>query len=390
MKDLKLYIFLASALLVFYIVAQYNKPKPTDWSTTLVNTDKIPFGTYILYNRVDDIFPGAKVTTYREPVYNVINDEHINNSAYIIIAQQVNLNKFDYQVLTKYIEKGNDVFIAAESFGPEIFKELGVSASSEYRSGTATRIGFVNKKINTDLYDVDKGCSDGTFANFNRNKAIVLGKNEYQSANYLKFPMGKGNLYLNANPMMFTNYSLLQDMGSSYASIALSYLKNQKLIVWDEYYTQDRAGGESPMRVFLNNYQLRWAFYIAFFTMVVFVLYEMKRRQRIIPVIEPLANTTVEFANVVGQVYYEQRNNSNIAQKKVAYFLEHIRAEYNMRTNVFDDEFVDLLTRKSGADPELVKRLIQQVVYVRVPSPISNNDLISLNQNIEQFYTQSS
>jgi hypothetical protein len=53
MKDLKIYIFLASILLVFYVVAQYNKPKPTDWSLTLVNTDKIPFGTYVLFNRID-------------------------------------------------------------------------------------------------------------------------------------------------------------------------------------------------------------------------------------------------------------------------------------------------------------------------------------------------
>jgi hypothetical protein len=314
----------------------------------------------------------------------------IKNSTYIIVAQQVDLNKYDYEKLTAYIKKGNDVFIAAQSFGSEITKKLGIHASFQYREGTATRISFVNKKISPYLYDIDKGSSDGYFTTFNASKAIILGKNEYQSVNYLKFPMGKGNLYMNANPMMFSNYSLLQDMGATYASIALSYLKNQKSIIWDQYYTQDRAGSESPMRVFLNNIQLRWAFYIAFFTMVIFVLYEMKRRQRIIPVIEPLANTTVEFANVVGQVYYEQRNNSNIAQKKVAYFLEHIRATYNLHTNVFDEEFVTTLSQKSGVDAVLVKKLIQEVVYVRVPSPISDSELISLNQNIEQFYTQSS
>jgi hypothetical protein len=390
MKDLKLYIFLASILLVFYLVAQYNKPKPTDWSTTLVNTDKIPFGTYVLFNRIDDIFPGAKIKTYREPIYNVLNDEGVKNSTYIIIADGIELNKYDYAKLVDYAKKGNEIFIAANSFGGELTKQLGLATSNEYQDTSATRIGFVNKKVSEYLYDVNKGSSNGYFAQFDSGKAIVIGNNGHQHCNYLKFPMGKGALYLNANPMMFSNYSLLQSMGASYASIALSYLKNQKSIVWDQYYTQDREGAESPMRVFLNNNQLRWAFYIAFFTMVVFVLYEMKRRQRIIPVIEPLANTTVEFASVVGQVYYEQRNNSNIAEKKVAYFLEHIRATYNLRTNVFDDEFVKSLSQKSGADLGLVENLIQQVIYVRVPSPISDSDLISLNHNIEQFYTQSS
>jgi len=390
MKDLKLYIFLASALLIFYIEAQYNKPKPTDWTTTLINTDKIPFGTYVLYNRIDDIFPGAKINTFREPVYNVLNDENVKNSTYIIIANEVDLDKEDYTKLVDYIKKGNEVFIAADGFGGELSKQLGVATSDEYQDTSATRIGFVNKKVSAYLYDINKGCSSGYFAQFNLGKAIVIGNNGHQHCNYLKFPMGKGALYLNANPLMFSNYSLLQSMGASYAGIAFSYLKNEHSVIWDQYYTQMREGGESPMRVFLNNTRLRWAFYIAFFTMVFFVLYEMKRRQRIIPVIEPLANTTVEFAKVVGQVYYEQRNNSNIAQKKAAYFLEHIRATYNLRTNVFDDEFITILSQKSGADHDLVKKLVQQVIHVRVPSPISDNDLINLNHNIEQFYTQSS
>ena len=92
------------------------------------------------------------------------------------------------------------------------------------------------------------------------------------------------------------NYSLLQDMGAAYSSIALSYVKNSSNLYWDQYYTRGREGAESPMRVFLQNYSLRWAFYIAVFSLLLFVLYEMKRRQRIIPIIPPLNNTTVEFA----------------------------------------------------------------------------------------------
>lgn len=389
MRNLKIYIFLASALLAIYLVAQYNKPKDTDWTATFNNNDKIPFGTYVLYNHIADILPGATITNYREPIYNVINDD-VKHGTYIIIAQQVNLNKLDYEQLTQYIKKGNDVFIAAESFGILVEKlaiQLGYDSNED---GEATRIGFVNKQISDYLYDVDKGASDNYFSSFDADKAIVLGRNQYQHSTYLKFPMGKGALYLNANPVMFTNYSILKDMGASYSSIALSYLKNDGHIIWDEYYSKGRAGGQSPMRVFLSNYKLKWAFYIAFLGLIVFVLYEMKRRQRIIPIIKPLANTTVEFANVVGQVYYEQRNNGNIAEKKASYFLEHIRVTYGVRTNVFDNEFINLLSLKSGARPELIKQLTEQITYVRMTSQINDGELINLNHNIEQFYIQSS
>jgi len=314
----------------------------------------------------------------------------LKHGTYIIIAWQVNLNKLDYEQLKKYISNGNDVFIAAEYFGV-LGEKLDIQMGNDMRSNAgATRIGFVNKQVSDYLYDVDKGASDNYFASFNEDKAIVLGKNQYDHCTYLKFPMGRGSLYLNANPVMFTNYSVLKDMGASYTSIALSYLKNDGHILWDEYYSKGRAGGESAMRVFLSNYKLKWAFYISFLSLIVFVLYEMKRRQRIIPVVNPLANTTIEFANVVGQVYYEQRDNSNIAEKKVSYFLEYVRVTYGIRTNVFDNDFITLLSQKSGASPELIKQLTEQISHVRVTSRLSDGDLINLNHNIEQFYIQSS
>lgn len=389
MKDLKIYIIVASALLVFYLVAQYNKPKPTDWTETLCDTNKTPFGTWILRNRINDIFPGANISSFRKPVFNVINDEQVKDGTYIIVAGDVDLNKYDYIKLAQYIKKGNDVFIAASSFGSALYDSLKVSTSIGYKVGAATRIGFVSPALKDSLYDVDKHSSDGYFMNFDRDKTVVLAKNDSEEATYIAFKMGKGTLYLDANPKMFTNYSLLQDMGASYASTALSFVKNNKNLIWDEYYTQGREGSQSVMRVFLNNYDLKWAFYIAFFSLVGFVLYEMKRRQRIIPIIEPLKNTTVEFAGIVGQVYYEQRNNGNIAQKKADYFLEHIRTEYNIRTNVLDEEFVTTLSQKSGAKPELIEKLIEQMIHVRYNTKVSDAELIDLNRNIEQFYIQS-
>ena len=110
------------------------------------------------------------------------------------------------------------------------------------------------------------------------------------------------------------------------------------------------------MRVFFSHASLQWAYYISLFGMVIFVLYEMKRRQRIIPVIEPLKNSTVEFVNVVGQVYYEQRNNMNIAQKKILFFLEHLRTKYYLKTNPLDQEFIERLSQKTGIEATRLRR----------------------------------
>ena len=62
MKDLKIYLAVATFLLVLYIVVEYNKPQPQNWQPTLYYGDQIPFGTYILHRQLPDIFPGAMVT----------------------------------------------------------------------------------------------------------------------------------------------------------------------------------------------------------------------------------------------------------------------------------------------------------------------------------------
>ena len=112
----------------------------------------------------------------------------------------------------------------------------------------------------------------------------------------------------------------------------------------------------------------------------------MKRRQRIIPIIEPLKNSTVEFANVVGQVYYEQRNNMNIAQKMIIFFYEHLRTKYYLKTNPLDNEFIERLSQKTGIELSFARELIGHIKYVLVQHQVGDHELIRLNQLIEQFY----
>ena len=126
MKSLRLYLLLGGLLLTTYIVAQLNKPKEIDWAETLSSKDKIPFGTYVLYDRLKDLFPGAHITPFRQAVYNVIAEDSVKQASYIIICSGIELSKPDYTELTKYIKEGNDVFIAAQYFG-KLFEKNSVS-----------------------------------------------------------------------------------------------------------------------------------------------------------------------------------------------------------------------------------------------------------------------
>jgi hypothetical protein len=391
MKDFKIYIFIASLILVVYLVAEYKRPKPIDWTSSLLKTDKIPFGTYILYNQLHDIFPGAGIQSYREPVYNVLSDHGIKQGTYLIICNSLDLTEYDYGKLTAFINNGNDVFIAASDYGTYFGRKLKVETDEDYAlKQKQDTIQFVNKQLDTSkLLIVSKELKESYFGAFDTTKAIVLAKNRSGKSTFIKYSFGKGSLYLNTNPHLFTNYNLLNPDGAAYAAKALSYLKNNKTVLWDEYYTMGREGETSLMRVFLRKPALKWAYCITLASLILYVLYQTKRRQNIIPVIEPLANSSTDFVKVVGQVYYEQRNNGNIAQKQATYFLEHIRTKYHLKTTLLNEEFTTSLSQKSGVEIPFLQKLFNQITIIRSGARISDRDLISFNQNIEQFYIQS-
>ena len=54
-KWLRWYIILMALLLGIYMYAVYKRPPEIDWNRTLSNRDKIPFGTYILFNNLKSI-----------------------------------------------------------------------------------------------------------------------------------------------------------------------------------------------------------------------------------------------------------------------------------------------------------------------------------------------
>ena len=388
MKDFKRYIFLASLLLIVYLVAQYNRPKPIDWTETYHNDDKIPFGTYVLYNRLQDLFPKTSLNKNTLPLTISLDSTSSKKVDYLIICNAINLDKYDFEKLKLHLNKGNDVFIAASYFGSFLNSELKIKTQSEFSTNDdSTTVRFVNNKIDGQSYYIDRNCTQGYFSNFDTTKAVVLGENIEHHANFLKFKMGKGSLYLSVNPLLFTNYSILKEPGAMYVATSLSYLNKDHEIIWDEYFSKGPQEHQSTMQVFLTYKQLKWTFYIGFFSLLFYVLYQMKRRQRIIPIIDPVINSSVQFATLVGQVYYEKHDNNNIAQKKINYFLESIRQKYHLQTNIHSSEFMEILCKKSGVQIQLIQTIFHQISISKAIH-FTDEELIKLNSNIQQFYKE--
>jgi len=385
MKGYRLYLIIGSILILGYLIAQYNKPTPTNWAPTYATKDKIPYGTYILYNRIKDILPSANIQQSKTAVYTTLKSKKFYKTAYIIVAQKTDISKTDLEQLIKYMQAGNDVFIATYDLG-KIRKELKVQTATAMSSEEST-LNFTNPELKTDAnYGFERGIGSQYFSKLDTGKTTILGVNADNKPNFIRYNYGKGNLYLIAEPGFYTNFNLLNKYGAEYAAKTLSYLHGNKQLIFDEYFSAQKNTTTDMLRVFFKHPELEFAYYLAIFSLIIFVLYDIKRRQRIIPIADPLTNSSLAFVNVVGSVYYHERNNLDIALKKINYFMEYLRTRYYIKTNDIDSKFAQVLIEKTGINEALAKTLTKHFIQTPTMGDLSDTQLINLNESIEQFY----
>ncbi|MDB5191400.1 MAG: hypothetical protein JWQ96_963 [Segetibacter sp.] len=392
MKGYRTFIIVFLVVFVVYVIAELNKPKPVNWSVTLSKNDKNPFGSYILYDRLKDLFPSTSINSYRLPIYDQLNDYEGNQTGYIILSADFRPTPTDYEELQNYVSQGNYLFVSASNFASAFLDSLKLEVRNRVSllPTDSTSINFVNPLLKAPKdYTFQKLTIDEYFSSFDTTKTIVLGVNNFNEANFVKVPHGDGAFLVHASPLCFSNYFMLKENNEKYTATAISYLPaNLSTIYWDEYYKLGKGAADTPLRFLLSNEYLTWALRLSLMGMLIFVFFEMKRKQRIIPVITPLRNSTLDFIKTVASVYFNEKDNTGVANKKIAYFFEFVRNKYFLQTNEINDLFIEQLSRKSGVAKDEVSQLINFIQEVRVNYRISDKGLLLLNQEIDDFYKQ--
>ncbi len=378
-------------MLILYVAAQLNQPKEFDWTPTLRNDDKNPFGASILFKEIRQLFPHSSLLSHREPAYNVLHEKDNENSAYFILAPQISLGKTDLDELLHFAEDGNEIFLSALDMSDNILDTLGLKEQQVFRviENDSGSVNFVNPGLKAiSGYKFRKGTSDGFFSQVRKgDSTVILGINNRQQPDFVKIQYGRGAFFVHALPLCFSNYFMLFGNNSEYAAKALSYIDPAiTTLHWDEYYKAGREGPQTPLRFFLSNEFLTYALWLTVIVLILYILFEMKRKQRIIPVIEPLRNTTLDFAETVSSVYFSRHDNNSIAKKKIQYWTDFVRQRYYLSANMMDENFVQQLSRKSGVEKEKIEETILFIKKGNMQPKVTDETLLALNKSMEQFY----
>jgi hypothetical protein len=369
-------------------------PAQLNRRVTLWRKDKIPYGTFVAYEGLSHLFPGAAISVNKDAPSGLRTRE--GKTAYIVIVPRMDPDAAELNAILNFVGQGNHVFISAFRFGDSLLHNLGLRQGlnhTEFKRQDSLQLSIYNPVSSDSLSFAYPGDAyDNWVRSLDSQYTSVLGRDARGRPDLVRFNYkGGGTLYLHFAPMAFTNFFLLHKNNKAYYENALSYLPSTvEEVIWDDYFRYDRTKNFSALDYILNggpeNRSLRWAFWLLVLLFAFIYLFDSKRKQRVVPVISALRNSSLDFVKTIGRLYYQRRDNHNLALKMVAHFQDHVRRRYNLSVTALDEEFVERLSYKTGLQKESLRELVEYIKQLPVQRTVPDEELMDFHRKMEEFY----
>ena len=378
MKANRTFLVIIVVLMAVMILFEINAPTRYRWDDISQSCkSKQPFGCYVM----DSVLRASLPQGYEvlgSGIEKYIGNDYKGGKHTFLFTN--NVYNFTYSLdvsIFQLLREGNNVIVATDdyysyNYEDELSEELGV---------TSVSISYMDekqfKKILSDntQYDTVHWCADDRFsaASYVVNRVFCLRELELKSpfrtlatitrsgfTYYSEVTVagirdyGNGKVIVMDMPLIFSNYGILDDAIRPLALRLLSECGDKPVVRYDpthiDQVTTDKQESGSPLRYLLNNRPLRWAFYLALATLVAFVLFTARRRQRVIPVIKPPVNHMMDFVKRIGGIYYKRHDNVDLLNKKYVTFSNELRSRAMIDIDNDDniDDELQLLSNRTG------------------------------------------
>ena len=391
-KALKLYIAFFVLIIIGIITLDASGPQPIDWTPTFAPKDKIPLGLYVLDQEINGLFPSQKLEKFTNTFYEFLHPKFKRlDSTYsvkgtiLLISNEQEIDSTSARELCRFVGCGNSAYLSMQYFESHLMDTLKTDYRNQRMFSDTTCFNLCNKNFNHKTFKFERGLTSSYFSEIDTTTTTVLGyqKNgSVKEANFIKVPFKKGFFYLHTQPAAFSNYYILDEKNAEYCANILSYIPEGN-IYWQVTTYSKYDMSSSPMRFILSNPALKWAWYLFLIGMATFIVFNAKRKQRIIPIKDPLPNTTVDFTKTIGNLYLQEGDHHNIIDKKIIYFLEKIRSDYMIDTSNLDENFVNRLHQKTGKDKSDIELFVKLIKKHRSKSNSTEKDVIKISKAIE-------
>ena len=385
-------VFIVAFLLIMFAI-EYNLPKKFVWTPTFSHYDEQPLGCALFDSLLSSSLPHG-YSLSKETFYQMEEDT-VDKMGILVIANTLSMVKADVNALLKMAERGNKIMLVSNNYPKLLEDTLGFYCTYSHFNAAAFRkyassifrkdsIYWVADSVySRQLYRCYPQFCNSSFRRYDSKVIRKLAEKDMTDAigdaladsdsvkvysNYhpllaMARPWGEGEIILVSTPLLFTNYGVLDENNASYIFRLLSQMGELPIVRSEGYMKATAQVQQSPLRYLLAHQPLRWALYLTMITILLFMIFTAKRRQRAIPVVREPANKSLEFTELIGTLYFQKKDHVDLVRKKFAYLAEELRREIQVDIEeVADDKrSFERIARKTGMDAGEIAEFIHEV-----------------------------
>lgn len=381
-RTFKIYAFIFIIIMVILALLEVNKKEVVDWRKNFDVNEKSPFGLFVFNQEAKDLFK-SNLKKIDVTAYDYYNQNKKKPHNIVVIESEIDIESWN-KILDE-VSNGSDAMLIMAKMPKEISDSIGFY-DSQISFEDKNVLKLTDKKYQNDFIKLDKFPSGRGFS-YIKPGVQVLGKtveeDNSDQANFIKAKLGKGNIYVHCEPLFLTNYYLLKSGNTKYTQNVFSYLKDRETLWFVEANTKE---SRFFMRFILGNPALKYAWWLLLSGLVLFIFFNAKRKQRIVPIIEPLKNTSLDFVKSIGNLYLQEGDFHDMMAKKAQYFLNKVRLDLLIDTQNLDDEFAKKLQLKTGKNIEIINESVSLIKKAQDPyASVMKEDLIRMNKLLDDI-----
>ncbi|MDO4880905.1 MAG: hypothetical protein Q3983_06465 [Capnocytophaga sp.] len=385
-KAIRNYLIILGLLVVFMAMTVFSSEGGVNWEKTYDVKDTNPYGFYIFNQEIDHFFD-KKVKKIAITPYEFFKIEKpTKNSNYILTDE---IDKTSLKNILSDVENGSNAFFISSYIS--YLDTLGVSVETDYFYFYKKELELTTKSFTKKIEFPEEsgGTQAGYFNSLNENNSRALGyiyDEGIKKINFVEITHGKGKIFIHLGPIVFSNY-FLKDFPEirKYTSTVISYLPKDKQTIWfDKNFNENIISGD--LGFIMSKPALKTAWQLMLLGLFLYLIFKGKREQRIIPIIKAPENTTIEFAQSISTLYYQEGEPTDLVKKKITYFLDHIRNNYYIDTQEINEKFIEKLHNKSGKDKDLITKIVQFIIHFEKTQQADDKALTNLDKWIETFW----
>ena len=381
-------------LFALMFLLQLRLPKKFEWTATFHHADRQPFGCYVFDSVLSQSMPkGYQVTS---KTFRQLDNEHPSEKiGVLMVVVRQDLKKLDVEHLCNIAKRGGKVMVvAASSFNHTwvndtlSYNELEHVFRFQILNGNTYRFyNIFTRKQGEDAEYKDTIAWNGNpsvypthnYVNWQGLLGGYLGFDSLQTKSCLavdtdtlpvaaSVPYGKGEVIFVTSPLLFTNYGMLEGNTSEYIFRLMSMMADVPVYRTEAYMETDAMmdAQYSPFRELIKRPPLRWALYLLLLGVILLMVTTARRRQRVIPIIYPPLNKSLEFVRLIGTLYYQRCSHAELVRKKFTFFAEELRRKcgIDVKDVNTDDGEVRFLAEKTGLEEAYIRQTLREIRLV--------------------------